>query len=202
MPKAHNLVHSTHFSSIYMRRSCETPARAHPREEQDECERMALPANEPDKDSSESADDSTSSAEAIIFSQITEEPIHTDKLICSVDLPIGKVNAALTFLELDGKVKLLPGDFYVRCKLKAKHESMDARLANTVSGFLEFIQERHRGISRRYLQLYLAAYWCYIESSRISPKELLQMCFRSAPKTFAKLKNYVTPLHVQIVSAK
>ena len=49
-----------------------------------------------------------------VFETIEQEPIHIDHIISTTELPTAHVNAALTSLQLKGRVKQLPGSYYQR----------------------------------------------------------------------------------------
>jgi len=60
------------------------------------------------------------------------------------------------------------------------------------------IKENFHGISRKYLQPYLAMYWCVDNRRRWSFRALLQACGKHGALPAAKIEEYVTPLTVAL----
>jgi hypothetical protein len=206
------LVHSSLFASVFWKRSRETPARKHPVSEQEEMERTTDSAevkstesarrgfaNAPEENCNSDLGDFCRQKERIL-TLLSDSPIHFDALYESSKLPVGELSAVLTMLELDGKVERLAGDRYVRRLTRTKIGSPDQETSTTIDGFLEFIRFNFRGISRRYLQQYLAAYWCYIERGKWSGEDLWKQCLGCVPAGYQRqIRNYVTPLWVQLL---
>jgi len=52
--------------------------------------------------------------ELLVIDMLDTEPYHIDRIIAETKLPPGKVNAAVTSLQLKGLIKQLPGSYYQR----------------------------------------------------------------------------------------
>ncbi len=52
--------------------------------------------------------------EQILFSQLSDKPLHTDQLVGRTELPAGRVMALLVALQLKGLVSSLPGNLFVK----------------------------------------------------------------------------------------
>jgi hypothetical protein len=115
--------------------------------------------------------------------------------------------ASLTVLELEGLVKCLPGGCYVRPpSLHADHQSMQPlspvhslseSVGKTIISVIEIISSIFGGISRKYLQLYLATHWCQAQAKQ-APGWLVKECLRHGPITYAQILAYVTPPVVKL----
>jgi len=57
---------------------------------------------------------SLTSEEQVLFSQLSEKPLHTDQLVDRTDLPAGRIMALLVALQLKGLVSSLPGNLFVK----------------------------------------------------------------------------------------
>ncbi len=52
--------------------------------------------------------------EQILFSQLSDKPLHTDQLVGRTELPAGRVMALLVALQLKGLVSSLPGNLFAK----------------------------------------------------------------------------------------
>jgi hypothetical protein len=113
----------------------------------------------------------------------------------------GELSATLTLLELMGLIKRLPGEFYARQISHHTNTRADEKHPNAsalVDGSIKFIRETFHGISRRYLQLYLAAYWCWGDRKRWTLGALLQHCLEVGEISSFEILSYVSPQMVQL----
>lgn len=134
-----------------------------------------------------------------VYNLLSDLPLHFDVLFERAKIPVSALSALLTLLELGGKADRLDGDNYVRRIPKPKINSPSEELSIAIDAFLEFIRVNFRGISRKYLQGYLAAFWCYIDRSRWSSDTLWQKCLRSMPVNSRQTRAYVTPIWVKLL---
>ncbi len=198
MPQESRLLHSALFKSVFHKRSIETPARSHPRDEQDGLEKTAKIELSGGESPADDLFDNPS--EQKVFNLLADKPIHFDKLLELSMLTFSALVEVLTMLELSGKIERVWGDSYRRSFSPPKLHVQLEKLQNEVSDFLDFIRVNFGGISRKYLQPYLASYWCNCKSTSVSTSEALNICFRSFPDANEKHRLYVTPLFVQIFS--
>jgi hypothetical protein len=133
------------------------------------------------------------------YKLLSDLPLHFDELFERAKIPVSTLSAFLTLLELEGKAARLDGDSYVRRIPKPKINSPGEDLSVAIDAFLEFVRVNFRGISRKYLQGYLAAFWCYIDRSRWSSDTLWQKCLRSKPVNSMQTRAYVTPIWVKLL---
>jgi DNA processing protein len=52
--------------------------------------------------------------EKLVYSMISCDQVSFDFIAASIDLSVNKINSCLTMLEMNGLIKKLPGQFYVR----------------------------------------------------------------------------------------
>ncbi|PZM84640.1 MAG: hypothetical protein DKT66_08400 [Candidatus Melainabacteria bacterium] len=187
------------------KRSKETPAGEHPKKEQDELEKKsakygsqraaknprefpaALPLREKDKS---------------IFELLQERPLNIDELVALAKMALSELFSILTMLELDGFIRALPGNRYEVVQKIPTAQSMSVIGAPTeklLKWFVRFVKLTFHAISRKYLQRYLARYWCFIDRKRWTFEALLKMCARAPYQSSSQLVSYVTPLQAKAV---
>lgn len=148
---------------------------------------------------------------------ITNQPKSVDKLYVESGLPISELGAALTMLELGGLVCRLSGDLYIKMPSRttgvisssrgySRDESIPKSIASdgcspAVQDLFDLIRNTFHFISRKYLQLYLALGWAFIDRDRWGVKELAKACLDSRRLRPVDVINYVTPLMVRINGA-
>jgi len=192
------------FAVLFGKRSRETPARGHPILE----ENFAEQDNVPERLETEVAHaDELSDQERIVFAALADEPVYFDDLFTRLTLPAGELSACLTMLELAGVVDRLAGDAYVRRRAGSKTDVRQRLAPATVDGDIEttridrmvdFLCGVFHRISRRYLQLYLSAYWGYTDRSRWSREALLRAAIRVGQINIRAMRSYVTPRFVRV----
>ncbi|MBY0358892.1 MAG: hypothetical protein K2W82_12880 [Candidatus Obscuribacterales bacterium] len=231
-------VASALFAVVFCKRSRETPARAHPRDEQSELEKGLLTASEDlqkpicrkmqahtefEKTDGKKFDlSSFTGCEKEIFDLLGPNPVSLDFLSERLQISIGKILAGITMLELSGLIESSPGNQYVRafeqgkvenprsrsehdgaysCRTEKKDYMMNSGedLNSVISCSVSFIRNYFHGISRRYLQNYLAIYWYSVNRVRWQRGLLLKICLRSSGDLF-KLSEYVSSLQVKVLA--
>ncbi|MBY0357812.1 MAG: hypothetical protein K2W82_07405 [Candidatus Obscuribacterales bacterium] len=199
---------SSLFSKSFCRRSRITPGGKHPREEEEENELQAN--NNIDNSAIQTInipqEYKFAGAEQEIYAQLSAEPITFDLLSIKTGIKVSALSAALTMLELAGEVTVLSGNRYIRsaAKLKTTKENLQtghdlsAEIKERVSTVITFIQNTFGGISRKYLQNYLAAFWYQQNNSSKGIRSLLRLCFQFGPLSYKTLLEYVTPALVKV----
>src|SRR5207248_1164481 len=96
----------------------------------------------------------------------------------STGMPAGELSAVLMQLELSELATRKVGDRYVRFIAANSEQRRDlarefartnesaAESKGSTLAVIDFVRSNYRGISRKYLQNYLAAYWCWIDRTR------------------------------------
>lgn len=215
-------VYSAIFAPVVCKRSLVTPAKEHPTAEQDDIENQ-LVENEGTSDPTSTA--SGASAQAIlnaaarnalsghdlqVYELLSKKPVDFETLRAQTNIAIGPLSATLSRLELEELIERLAGDSYVRADTpsriafgKQAYDSDGAPVdaCQSVAESMSFVRSGFHGVSRKYLQLYLAAYWCHTDRTRWSPDELLKACCSFREVTSAELRAFVSPLFVKLVPA-
>ncbi|HEY9758574.1 MAG TPA: hypothetical protein V6C97_25640 [Oculatellaceae cyanobacterium] len=65
-----------------------------------------------------------------------------------------------------------------------------------------FLFQNFDGVSRKYIQLYLAAYWCYKDRTRWFSEQLFSACFRSPPVSYAEILLYSSPRDLKVIESQ
>ena len=140
-----------------------------------------------------------------VLAQISAVPISVDTICEKVDQPPGAVGAALTMLEIFGHITAAPGNSFVR-PLAAKRESRSTVFSPQLLEFVEAavgnIKAIRQGVSRKYLQLYLGAFWCYFDRTFWREGALLLVSLDTSLSPDRNLFDYESPLMVSLVSSK
>ncbi len=184
------------FRELVFRRTRMTPAGRHPRDE-------FMGIEEIDEQVVESLENFTVS-EISILETLSSEPVGFDELCRKAKVAANEASALLTMLELAGAVERLFGDRYKRKKIGKSADDADevpAEWREFVSDFENHIRAKFQGIGRKYLQLYLAAYWCRLDRQKWAPCRLLNACLSRSKIRRAELLEFVTPVRVLIAAA-
>ncbi len=121
-------------------------------------------------------------------------------------------SAALTNLELFDFVIRLSGDQFVLgdspyaspVKGSPSQKLIERRRA-IASRFVDFVRANYRGISRKYLQNYVALFWAYKDKKTWDQDTLMNACISYRAIRDDEVISYITPLDVvapRILGAK
>lgn len=219
-------IHSCFFESLYVKRSIETPARHHPRAEQRLVEDLQGNHSEQKNgndtqstwETADSTNHQTNSESSIIepdhplLSVFDDQPISLERIISKVQKPFSEVCMELLYLELDNLVEKLPGNKYVR-KATAKgnglfissiqlFEQNDHKPQDGINKIVDFIKEVFHGVSRKYLQFFLAIFWHHHDKTRWRRGQLIEACLNHDHVSINEIKKFNTSLKVQCFSAQ
>jgi DprA winged helix domain len=198
------------FESTFIRRSRATPAHGHPIDEQAELEKEHAAAH------SDPVDDDLgqlTEEEKEVLGVLSEEPIHFDHICQALNFSVGALLATLVSLELAGFVTSLPGNRFQRIPLRTRKRSVngsagcdqtlgdDQNLVDKLRKLgISLINELHQGISRKYLQHYLAGFWCNLDRPRWASGKLLQTCSQTSKVSRDEILSYISPLKVKVAT--
>ncbi len=222
MQESSVLVSSFEFNSIVCKRSIETPAQKHPVSEQEHAHEMSLQnavsideafADKISEFNSEliSASDSKSlktgeeSAETMhgperqIYELLSNQPQSIDELIAVSRLDSKVVIATVSVLELTDLATIVSGNRVVLSaeRLSAQLPQLHPQTQAQISQVVWFIKKIFHGVSRRYIQIYLAAYWCFLDRIRWANGAVFEQCCKTAG---IDLKTFVSPTQLQFCS--
>ena len=196
-------VFSSEFETIIYKRSRETPARQHPRAEIDNLSDSANcqlqgGATPPPVDTAELGIE-----EKLLFEEIWDQPIHFDVLIDRTGLPVGKASACVVMLEFYRLIERLPGEWYIRRapkQIKAPPAACaaGADMEKVIENANEFIRDIFKGVSRKFLQNYLSAYWCWADRGQWTFMQLASACVQHRWISDKDVRNYVSPAWVSL----
>jgi hypothetical protein len=217
---------SADFLEVINRRSRKTPVDAHPQAEEEELPTdfssntnsgKGQPTYTPSQESQprlslespSGITDSTelSEAEKEILSLLSKNPTHIDELCRLTNKLPQALSPTLMILELNGIIEGITADTYVLASPIKKQNSpassnsgQDSSLPETsVLGFIEYIRSEFGGISRKYLELYLAFYWCYCDRSRWTTGSIIKACNRFPEFSYEQILAFVSPPKVSFI---
>lgn len=143
-----------------------------------------------------------SDAEQLVYDCLSDEPVHFDTICNRLNIHTGNIAAALTILELSDLVTELPGWRYIRKTCPTTPEPAcisDPAIKTGVLHFLAFVRYYFQGVSRKYLQNYLGAYWCNQDNEHWKTDFLLKTCWESRPITYAEILEYTSPAMIKMM---
>ncbi len=194
---------SGEFLSIFWKRSNQTPIGEHPSLEQ---KFFDLELNDmEDEGENENTTKDLREDETQILHLISDQKIHLDHICQISGLYCGDVIGSLTFLEMSNLVERHGGDYYTLKQKKIGNKRNRSDVPNSattqlkIDSFITFVQGQIHGISRKYLQYYLAIFWCFEDRKRWSPSELLKACCRSTFRASRELSQFVTESRVLVM---
>ncbi len=160
---------TTVFNPVIRKRSTVSTAREHPdyEEEEDDDEQTELHEQE-NLDEDQQA----------VCALLKPQPVEFDNLFQASGMPIGRFSAALTCLELEGIATRHVGTKFSLTKTNPML-LIGTQEKEVLGQFYAYVKNFH-GISRKYLQRYLAAFWTKVGLSRWSKGTLLNSCMKSA----------------------
>ncbi|HEY9789121.1 MAG TPA: hypothetical protein V6D22_01900 [Candidatus Obscuribacterales bacterium] len=207
-------VRSLLFRQAIYKRSRETQTRQHPQSEE-----IEQPQEQAQKEETlqreikerQTLIDRLDAEHKHVYEQLSDEPVDFDMLHETTGLPSGTLSAMLLSLQLDGLVKGISGNSFLRTELSSskptlhngngtiKHLANELRQA--IAGFIQTSRDHFHGISRKYLQLFLAGQWCTTDRERWPEGALFELCAATEPIKYAAIIAYVSPFMVKIGTA-
>ncbi|CAN5237594.1 hypothetical protein BH10CYA1_BH10CYA1_08650 [soil metagenome] len=182
---------SSEFSLCVMRRSTESPARNHPHAEFDEIEKQ-LSTHQSNE---QAVLDTLSEDEKMVYALFCDQPISLSDLEHRSGLKTGQLMAALSMLEIELLIQKIGGTSYVRQKKVTKPvvNITSKKLNRFIKKSIKLIRACFQGVSRKYLQIYLATCWCSLDRSTWTVTKLFKACATSGKISSQNLIDYVSP---------
>jgi hypothetical protein len=178
---------STHFDPIICKRSIKTTADEHPTFELIEDEQ---PDSEPEFQCDQ---------QKKLYDLLSAQAASFDYLEGKTGLSTPQFSAALGMLEINGLAVKLPGNMYIRNKSSAASSAnVPANADDLVNKFFTYVRNFH-GISRKYLQRYIASFWSVEGYNRWHKVTLLKTCMEYGRIRRADILAYTSPHMVQMV---
>ncbi len=168
---------------------------------------------------------SFSESEIGILTSIGDVPISLNEICVRTELPTALVATDLTLLELRGLVTKLSGGSYARVAThlsltapyhhnratsKSEEEEVSGQrfsdsvmrrlrvIEGRIDDFLFFIHLFFHGISRKYMQSYLGAHWCFADRESWGEQTLFRECFSTRRARCHEILEYESPLNVRM----
>lgn len=209
---------SADYASLFSRRSNQTPANGHPRDEQALCEEQSkqndgFTESKDPKETWTTHTESTSNAEQFAESPLLQflnhEPVEFNMLLEKSGLPVSDLSMELLELRLSNLIVAHPGERFALAAQKNKQptnlrissirifEEAQKKSSSDLENSLHYIRKLSQGISRKYLQLFLYLHWFQLDKSVWTKGELTHSCLVHRMITKEEIKSYVTPLTVQ-----
>lgn len=143
--------------------------------------------------------------QARVYEALQNGSAYFDQLIQLTDFRSSELSACLTMLELDGLVTRQPGDRYALVSSEPDSSMTAARermplsqaLSASLQSAISFVREVYHGVSRKYLQHYLAVQW-YCKQQKRQQKGLLEACVHFGPIRWTQVSGYRSPRLVKI----
>lgn len=183
---------SSEFHEVICRRSRQTRAQEHPISEIQDSYDSLLSVSDDFAYSQECDDtsvlESLSKQERDIFFVLSDQPQNVNLICFKTGIPASQVSASLVMLELSDLVQLMPGESYIRKELSTQQSFQNGRVEpfeltdSRAPELLHFIDQRFRGVSRKYLQAYASLHWFYSDLICWNPGRLIEVC-----KAFGKI---------------
>ncbi len=218
MPANCESVSSFEFDSVICKRSLETSARKHPVTEQEDrliptnsiCDEVdgnlhaeSIPGSgaalgsggdEYAKTPSESTTSIT--PEEHIYALVLHEPRSIDALVSASGLDSASALAAISILELSNLVIVTAGN-RVSVSLETLKKSAtppSPLVQDHIERTKKHIKRAFHGVSRKYIQIYVAAYWCLLDRNRWSEGEVFKQCCRSN----IRIRNFISSVELRL----
>jgi transposase-like protein len=178
---------SRQCSEVIMRRSTQSPTNQHPLVELDEIDQRNALLQKQVQPTALLPD------EELIHNLLSDQPTPINSLITASGLPISQAIATLMMLQLAGLAKALPGDNYTKSIPVAQQKKISKQTKDILARYVRLTRATYQGISRRYLQYFLASCWSILDRKRWHFQALLLACRRFGPITDAQILSYVSP---------
>jgi len=176
---------TTVFNPVIRKRSIVSVAEEHPDYEENDDE-------QPELEEQENLDEDQQSVCAFLKVQ----PEEFDNLFQASGMPIGKFAAALASLELEGIATRHAGNKFSLTKTNPML-LIGNQEKEVLQQFYDYIRNLH-GISRKYLQRYLASFWARGALRRWSKGTLLKSCMKYRRLSYGEILAYNSPKIVRV----
>ncbi len=115
-----------------------------------------------------------------IFNLLCDEPIKLGELQERTGKLAHEILSAISMLEILG-LAVKADNGYLKVQTSSSNPDASAvspQDLKTINSFISFVHGTFHGISRKYLQLFLAEYWCLLDKNRWKIDSLLMECQR------------------------
>ncbi len=139
-----------------------------------------------------------------------KEPVSFEDICISTGLPASQVSAVLSLLEMDQEVVSIVGNLFMEkneVPLTNHTEKLEGNLSSTdlskvqlalVHSIKEFLYLNYSGVSRKYLQAYLALFWLLTQKASQAESHILKAFRRLNPIDRDVVRSFDSPLMVKL----
>ncbi len=220
MPSDAPKISGKNLKAIIAKRTAITPVGRKPYAEQEEIDKQLLLEQELEEDAALKANgaetnqdfdpkpvstldnsllDEFDIAKNFVWSKLSSVPISIDKIFEATNIPVGRIAACLTTLEMEGLVEEVPGSRFVKVAKSSATEAETSNpdlarsLALAAKDFVGNTIEYSHGVGRKSIQLKLAGWWCTLDRVRWSAGSVMRLCLTHPPVTGRIIMDYVSP---------
>jgi hypothetical protein len=204
------LLSSALFASAICKRSRETEARRHPFSEQEEIDRQFAESNDSSNEKQDLAHESEIKAEdTVLFDErdkdilelLSNESVSIDQLCQRSGMQMSAILLSITNLELAGLATRSQGNQFSRTQ-SIKRNNIEDDTSETITDkaktITDFIRSYFHGVSRKYLQNFIAAFWCRTDRITWGPQCLLNACGSAPYASGRQNAKYVSPALIYV----
>ncbi len=212
MPQETLLVSAHRFKKIISRRSTDSPRAEHPYVEQILIEKEHEIRLEKSLDKGLTAVLDLPEKQVKILALLSEKPLSLDalyqQLSAQTTMPVGEFNSNLTMLELGNYARQLNDGKFVRAEEELEVDSSlkerllghsEQALQSHIDQIIEFIHFRFQSVSRKFLQLFLGAFWCHNDRKKWGKDALLLACLKHPPVNQGEIAAHSSPPLIKLM---
>ena len=154
--------------------------------------------------------DGLSDNEKKVFNNLSDNAISIDTLCRKTGMKAVDISQTLTMLELNGLAREMPGGRFEKIEIPSEQNNGSAEMQtlsmltaqnkSKIARAIEFIEELYSGISRKYLQLYLADHWFFVDEKRWSEGSLLAACHKFRTVKYKEILEFDTQARVSVAA--
>jgi hypothetical protein len=198
------LLDSSLLLKLFGKRSIETSRHQPPKSEQQEYEER-VGAHELQSVPMQIEQMNMIPAAEYVYNLLSEKALSSDELVTSATINHGDVIAGVTMLELaglvhtdkQGRLAVEKQRVFAAGSLEVSAALEGVELGTVVERLVVFIKEKFHAVSRKYVQLYLAAHWWQQQKNSWHQGTISKMCAKTAYFRGKDLLHYVSGILVK-----
>lgn len=198
---------SNEFDKVISRRSFETEARRHPHTEKEKEFAQMMERGEdfvqerirqyinPDGSLAEGEEPPIYADEQRIYDMLADGAFTANTIAELSGMNIAKVTGGLMLLLSCELIAMQPGGYFKRTPIMGDAvAAFDPNTMDRVTHAVDLLRIVFRGVSRRYIQRYVAAYWCFVGRSQAERDSFVQRCCMIVGGAKEFSDSYVSPI--------
>lgn len=141
----------------------------------------------------------------VIYEALAESPRNFDSIVGIINESTSAISAALLHLELEGLIGIDFGGRFYRPDQREAHRDKPAStcsraIKSGIDAVVAFLKYTNQGIARRYLELYLALFWCQLKDGCWTQGKLLTACAQAAKISDRDILSICAPIKVRLIA--